>query len=68
MRRQHLAQMLAAENEQYAQEILSMAETPDDVKSRMEARAKQLKDASAKQAAEVPRRAPPFPPHIQSVI
>ena len=45
MRRQHLAQMLAAENEQYAQEILSMAETPDDVKSRMEARAKQLKDA-----------------------
>ena len=45
MRRQHLAQILAAENEQYAQEILSMQETPEDVKARMEARAKQLKDA-----------------------
>eukprot|EP01043_Picozoa_sp_COSAG02_P059404 COSAG02_NODE_7567_length_2958_cov_2.231200_2_plen_451_part_00 len=45
VRRQHLAQVLAAENEMYANEIMSMQETPEDVKARMEARAKQLKDA-----------------------
>jgi hypothetical protein len=45
VRRQHLAQILASENEAYANEIMSMQETPESVKARMEARAKQLKDA-----------------------
>ena len=49
VRRQHLAQILAAENEAYANEIMSMQESPEDVKARMEARAKQLKDAREKE-------------------
>ena len=43
-RRQKLAGLLAAENEQYANEILAMQETPEDVKARMEARATELKN------------------------
>jgi hypothetical protein len=43
-RRQRLAEMLARENEGYVAEIQAIAETPDDMRSRLEKRSKVLKD------------------------